>query len=132
MAEEEGIEIELEELRKDLEQMPQVPLTFLKAAKILGLNIITSMPLMSGFILQYNLPKEVFKSRFNSTRHLNFVKSIPSEAIISTLVGMKSPSNVEQNLESIYNKPISRDEFFDYVMSLQQPNYGQNGEENFR
>lgn len=121
MAEEQNIEIDLAALKQDLNMMPVVPLTFLKAAKILGLNVITSMPLMSGFILQYMLPKEIFNSTYNSSRHLNFVKSIPSEAIISTLVGMKSPSNVEQNLETIYREPISRDKFFEYVMSLEEP-----------
>lgn len=121
MAEEENLNIDLKSLKQDLEKMPIVPLTFLKTAKILGLNVITSMPFMSGTTLQYTLPREVFKATNNSARHLNFVKSIPSEAIISTLVGMKSPLSVEQNLESVFREPLTREEFMNYVMSLQEP-----------
>ena len=50
---------------------------------------------------------------------MNLISSIPSEAIKSTLVGMKTPHHLEENLEIVYREKLSEQEFYDYVMSLQ-------------
>jgi predicted aldo/keto reductase-like oxidoreductase len=97
---------------------PLFPLSSLKAAKILGINVISSLPFMSGLMLQNNLSKEVFKCHHNSARHLNFITSIPSKAIKSTLVGMKTPHHLEENLEVVYREKMAENEFFEYVMSV--------------
>lgn len=114
-----NIEVDLPSLKKELFKTPLFPLTFLKAAKILGYNIVTSLPFMSGIMLQNTLDKEVFSCTNNSARHLQFISSIPSEAIKSTLVGMKTPHHLEENLEVIYREGLTEKQFFDYVMSLQ-------------
>lgn len=118
MAKDMKIEVDLPALKKEVYKTPQFPLTFLKAAKILGYNIVTSLPFMSGLMLQNNLDKKTFKCTNNSARHLNFISSIPSEAIKSTLVGMKTPHHLEENLEVVYREKLSEQEFFDYVMSV--------------
>ena len=73
---------------------------------------------MSGIILSHALSREVFKCHHNSARHLNFISSIPSKALKSTLVGMKTPHHLEQNLEVVYRERLTDQEFFGYVKSL--------------
>jgi hypothetical protein len=51
MAEEMSIEVDLPALKKEVYKTPLFPLTFLKAAKILGYNVVSSLPFMSGLML---------------------------------------------------------------------------------
>jgi hypothetical protein len=95
MAAEMKIDVDLRQLREEVYKMPNFPLSLLKAAKILGLNVISSQPFMSGIILSHTLSRDTFKCHNNSARHLNFITSIPSKALKSTLVGMKTPHHVE-------------------------------------
>lgn len=99
--------------------MKMFPLSFLKAAKILGYNIITSLPFMSGILLEHSIDKNLLKCNNNSARHLNLITSVPSEAIKSTLVGMKTPHHLDENLEVVYREKLTEKEFYDYVMSLE-------------
>ena len=121
MAKEQNMNLDTDGLRAELEKVPLVPLTALKASKILGLNVMSSMPLMSGHMLQYNLPRDQLKCSNNSARHLNLIRSIPSENLVSTLVGMKTPQNIEQNLEVLHRPPLTQDEFYNYIMSVPAP-----------
>ena len=76
---------------------------------------------MSGIMLSHTLSRDIFKCHNNSARHLNFITSIPSKALKSSLVGMKTPHHLEQNLEVVYREKLSDQEFFSYVKSLQDP-----------
>jgi len=49
----------------------------------------------------YNLP----------ARHLQMLRSIPSKSVLSTVVGMKEPDHVRQNLEVIKRPLLTREEF---------------------
>ena len=46
-----SIEVDLPALKKEVYKTPLFPLTFLKAAKILGYNVVSSLPFMSGLML---------------------------------------------------------------------------------
>lgn len=124
MAEEMKVKVDLKALKEEVYETPNFPLSFLKAAKILGLNVISSQPFMSGIILSHTLSRDTFKCHHNSARHLNFISSIPSKALKSTLVGMKTPHHLEQNLEVIYREKLTQEDFFQYVKSLQDPTKG--------
>lgn len=104
------------------EQMPPVGsepcVSALKAARLLGINVVTSHPLMAGYLNTQILPEEHFKCLNNSARHLLFLKSLPSPNLVCTLVGQKQPEHVEQNLEVVYKEPLSEEEFQNYVMSV--------------
>lgn len=45
-------------------------------------------------------------------RHLQFLRSIPTKCLKSTLVGMKQIENVRSNLEVIQKPLLTREEFF--------------------
>ena len=51
MAQDMKIEVDLPALKQEIYKMPLFPLSFLKAAKILGYNVVTSLPFMSGIML---------------------------------------------------------------------------------
>jgi aryl-alcohol dehydrogenase-like predicted oxidoreductase len=48
----------------------------------------------------------------NSARHLQFIRSIPTKCLKSTLVGMKQVEHVRSNLEVVTKPLLMRDEFF--------------------
>ncbi|EAR85009.1 aldo/keto reductase family oxidoreductase (macronuclear) [Tetrahymena thermophila SB210] len=88
----------------------------LKVARELQVNIITSSPLMQGAMINCPLPKDVFQCVNQGAKHLQFVRSIPSPAIISTLIGQKSNRNVKKNLEVIVYPKLSEDKFWEFLI----------------
>ena len=121
MIEEGDSDLDLESIETHLGSMEYLPVNLLKAAEILGVNIVSSSPFRSGLVLQQKLPRDVFKCMNNSARHLLFLQSIPSSALVTTLVGMKSPGNVEKNLEYLYHDKLSEEEFDEYVSGVEVP-----------
>ena len=97
---------------------PQTEVNLLKAARLLDINVVSSHPLMGGYVTAQDLPQDVFKCQNSSARHLMFLKSLPSQNFVSTLVGQKQEENVLQNLEVIYHEPIPQQKFMEYVMSF--------------
>lgn len=57
--------------------------TIFELAEKLGVNIMTSVPLGQGAMLQYPLSTEIFKASNRAVEHLQFVRSTPSKALIS-------------------------------------------------
>jgi len=72
-----------------------------------------NIPLSRSNIRVYNIP----------ARHLQLIRSIPSKAIKSTLVGMKDPVNVRANLEVIKKALMKREEFFDTLRPHRRAEY---------
>lgn len=87
----------------------------LNVAKKLKLNIISSSPLLQGQLLELPLSKSMLGVESQAGRHLQLIRSIPSDALKSTLVGMKSPRNVTMNLKVAEASPLSPDEFWNYL-----------------
>jgi hypothetical protein len=71
----------------------------LNTAKQLQVNVISSSPLLQGQILEIPLSKSKLGVEPYAKRHLQLVRSIPSDSLKSTFVGMKSPRNVTINLK---------------------------------
>lgn len=59
----------------------EVPL--LTAARLNKINVFSSSPLLQGSIIQVPLPTDVFRCNYLGAKHLQFVRSIPAEALIS-------------------------------------------------
>jgi aryl-alcohol dehydrogenase-like predicted oxidoreductase len=74
---------------------------------------LASMPLSRSTISVFNIP----------ARHLQFVRSIPSKALKSTLVGMKQLEHVRSNLEVIKKPLMKREEFFDTLKPHRRQEY---------
>ncbi|EGR29887.1 hypothetical protein IMG5_146600 [Ichthyophthirius multifiliis] len=84
----------------------------LKVAKQLQINIITSSPLMNGALINTPLSSQVFECANLGAKHLQFIRSIPSDAICSTLIGQKKNRHVKMNLEVLSYPKINEDKFW--------------------
>jgi aryl-alcohol dehydrogenase-like predicted oxidoreductase len=88
---------------------------FLNAAKDLGINVITSSPLLQGKIVDLKLSKTMIGIDLQACKHLQMIRSIPSSAIKCVLVGMKNPRNVMQNLQLPYVESLTAEEFWNVL-----------------
>ncbi|EGR28250.1 hypothetical protein IMG5_180500 [Ichthyophthirius multifiliis] len=96
-------------------------LQLLRVARELEINVIVSSTLMGGKLFQSPLQGDIFKQcKSNATRHLQLIRSIPSTSICSALVGHKSYKNVMDNLELGKIPLLTEDEFWDYLLPLEE------------
>ncbi len=58
-----------------------------------------------------------------ASRHIQFIRSIPSKSLLTTVVGMKQPDHIRANLEVIKKAPMSRQEFFDVIKPIRRQEY---------
>ncbi len=91
-------------------------MTLLDAAQKLGLGVFTSVPLMQGRLLSAGTVPEFGGIVQSSLRCLQFVRSTPG--VLAPLVGQKSQSHVDQNLQIMKIPPLSNTEFNDLVKKL--------------
>jgi aryl-alcohol dehydrogenase-like predicted oxidoreductase len=89
--------------------------SILNASRNLGIGVFASVPLMQAKLLGPNVTPE-FGGLKPAHRALQFVRSTPG--IISPLVGQKSISHVDENLELVKIPPMSESEFNQIVTSL--------------
>ncbi len=90
-------------------------ISILDASKNLGIGVFASVPLMQSKLLGPNVIPE-FGGLKPAHRALQFVRSTPG--IIAPLVGQKSSSHVDENLELVKTPPMSESEFNQLVTSL--------------
>lgn len=90
-------------------------MSILDAAQICGIGVFTSVPLMQGRLLAPGvLPS--FGNLSPPLQCLQFVRSTPG--VLAPLVGQKSPSHVDENLEIMKIGPMQKDEFDELVKKL--------------
>ncbi|MEX0763952.1 MAG: aldo/keto reductase [Nitrosopumilaceae archaeon] len=89
--------------------------TILEAATNFGVGVFASVPLMQAKLLGLNVMPE-FGGLRSSHRALQFVRSTPG--IIAPLVGHKTGSHVDENLELTKIPPLSDSEFSQLVKTL--------------
>lgn len=87
------------------------------------INLISSSPLLQGVLLNLPLENSLFKVKHNPSKHLQLIRSIPSEALKSTLVGMKSQINIKNNLEVSKVSPLSSKEFYEVLSPKKRTPY---------
>ncbi|HXV37955.1 MAG TPA: aldo/keto reductase [Nitrosopumilaceae archaeon] len=90
-------------------------ISILDASKNLGIGVFTSVPLMQAKLLGPNVIPE-FGGLKPAHRALQFVRSTPG--VIAPLVGQKSNTHVDENLELVKIPPMSESEFNQLVASL--------------
>jgi len=85
----------------------------LDAASSLGIGVFTSVPLMQGRLLAPGTIPEFADIAQPSLRCLQFIRSTPG--VLAPLVGQKTQSHVDQNLQIMKIPPLSAQEFSDLV-----------------
>lgn len=81
----------------------------------LKVNLISSSPLLQGYLINLPLENSLFNVKYNSAKHLQLIRSIPAESLKSTLVGMKQQANLKQNLEVIGKPPLTTQQFYEVL-----------------
>ncbi len=90
--------------------------TILEAAKSLGIGVFTSVPLMQARLLGPNVLPAFGQLTRASHRAIQFVRSTPG--VLAPLVGQKSSSHVDENLELAKTPVLSEAEFSDLATKL--------------
>ena len=88
---------------------------FLNIAKKLKLNVIISSPFFHGKTVDVKLSKMMMNVESQGAKHIQFLRSIPSTAIKSVIVGMKKPEHVLMNTQVAYVEPVYSDNFWSYL-----------------
>lgn len=73
--------------------------SFLDTAEKYGINIVSNSPLLSGTLINIPMPASLLKCNNNGAKHLQLIRSIPSKALVCTLIGHKLNRHVRKNLE---------------------------------
>jgi aryl-alcohol dehydrogenase-like predicted oxidoreductase len=90
--------------------------TILDAARTLGIGVFTSVPLMQGRLLAPGTIPDFGGIAQPSLRCLQFIRSTPG--VVAPLVGQKSQSHVDQNLQIMKIPPMKEQEFSELVKKL--------------
>lgn len=60
-----------------------IPVTLTAACSALNINLISSSPLMQGYIVNLPLENSLFNVKHNSSKHIQLIRSIPAECLKS-------------------------------------------------
>jgi aryl-alcohol dehydrogenase-like predicted oxidoreductase len=90
--------------------------SILDAASSLNVGVFTSVPLMQGRLLAPGTIPEFGDISQPSLRCLQFIRSTPG--VLAPLVGQKSQSHVDQNLQIMKILPMNEQQFLDLVKKL--------------
>jgi hypothetical protein len=80
-------------------------------AEELKLNVVSNSPLLSGSLINIPMPDNLLKCNNNGAKHLQLIRSIPSKALVCTLVGQKLNRHVKKNLEVLAVAPLDEGEW---------------------
>ena len=90
----------------------------------LHLNLVTSQPLMQGLATTIPLSRIAVPNIYNiAARHLQMIRSMPSKSVLSTVVGMKEPDHVRQNLEVVKRPLLTKEEFMAGIKPVKRSEY---------
>jgi aryl-alcohol dehydrogenase-like predicted oxidoreductase len=98
------------------QQMQGKDVSVLEAAISLGIGVFTSVPLMQGRLLAPGTIPEFGNISQPSLRCLQFIRSTPG--VLAPLVGQKTQSHVDQNLQIMKIPPMKEQEFTDLVKKM--------------
>jgi len=92
-----------------------IPTTLTAVCAELKINLISSSPLMQGYMINLPLENSIFNVKNNATKHLQLIRSIPAESLKCTLVGMKAQANIKTNLELLAKPPLTSQQFYEIL-----------------
>ena len=76
--------------------------SFLDVSEEYNLNVVSNSPLLSGTLINIPMPADLLKCNNNGAKHLQLIRSIPSKALVATLIGHKLNRHVRKNLEVLF------------------------------
>lgn len=85
----------------------QDQVSLFEAAENLKINIVSCSPLLNGSLINVPLPSDKLNCRNNGAKHLQLIRSIPSPALVCTLVGQKTNRHTKKNLEVLKVPPLN-------------------------
>ena len=91
--------------------------SLLNATDELKIGVFGSVPLLQTKLFSNKVPNFSGLSS-KPQKLLQFVRSLPHESVIAPLVGHKSPDHVEDNLNILFEPPVSREFFSSYLPEL--------------
>lgn len=92
-------------------------MSILDAASTLGIGVFTSVPLMQGRLTEPGVKLPDFSGLSTpSLKCLQFIRSTPG--VLAPLVGQKTQSHVDQNLQIMKTPPMQNAEFTELVKKL--------------
>jgi hypothetical protein len=74
-------------------------------------NVVSCSPLLSGSLINIPMPANQLKCNNNGAKHLQLIRSIPSRALVSTLIGQKLNRHVKKNMEVLAVPPLDEGEW---------------------
>jgi len=90
--------------------------SILESAIELGIGVFTSVPLMQGRLIEWAKSKPLFSNSSSSVGLLQFIRSTPG--VLAPLIGQKSSTHVDENLEVMKINPMEKSEFDEFVKKL--------------
>ena len=79
---------------------------------LLKMNVIASKPIVEGRVRDIDIPSVQAPTVDPVAKHLQLIRSMPPRCLISTMVGMKTLSNVKINYSQVMTQePLTRQEF---------------------
>jgi hypothetical protein len=91
------------------------PVTLTAVCNALKINMISSSPLMQGYLINLPLENSLFNVKNLSAKHIQLIRSIPADSLKSTLVGMNNQVHIRSNLEVISKPPLTSKEFYEIL-----------------
>lgn len=98
------------------QQLDGKDVSVLEAAKTLDIGVFTSVPLMQGRLLAPGTIPDFAGLTQPSLRCLQFIRSTPG--VLAPLVGQKTQSHVDQNLQIMKVPPMNEQEFSELIKKL--------------
>jgi len=95
--------------------------SFLDIAGEYDLNVVSNSPMLSGSLINIPMPSDLLKCNYNGAKHLQLIQSIPSKALVCTLVGQKLNRHVRKNLEVLFTQPLEEDEWLNVFVPQSDP-----------
>jgi aryl-alcohol dehydrogenase-like predicted oxidoreductase len=97
------------------QQSGGVDVSILEASQSSGIGVFTSVPLMQGKLLAPGVLPDYIDLK-PSLKCLQFIRSTPG--VLAPLVGQKTQTHVEENLEIMKIPPLQKDEFYSLLKKL--------------
>ena len=94
---------------------------FLNVAVDNNIHVVTSSPLMQGKLVQLALPKKPPGLTDPGAQHVQLIRSLPSSAIVSTLLGLKSTAHVQTAISLCQLPPLTPDAFWSLLKPESNP-----------
>lgn len=83
--------------------------------------MVSNSPMLSGSLINVPMQANLLKCSNNGAKHLQLIRSIPSRALVTTLVGQKLNRHVKKNLEVLSVPSLDEGEWLKVFVPSSEP-----------